>query len=414
MSHQLAIRFVDDLLENFQLKIHYLKEGFVYDQEFHTDVFLMNLLNVSPNSHYIFKELGSHCRENTIYHIDSPLRCNYLLFRMPDTGENPLFAYVGPYSPCLISQKFILEIADRYHISAENIPSLKHFYQNLPWINDENVLMSIFCTLGKHLWGSMDAFSIKRIETSEISDLNLVSEVSNSDTSPSVFEDMHALESRYALESQLSQAVVAGQTHKAEMTLSALTHNQYEERTPNTLRNRKNYLIVLNTVLRIAAVTGAVHPFYVDQISSQYARKIENVSSETSFDSLSREMVRKYCLLVKNHSLKGYTLLIQKVLSNIDLDLTADLSLRAQAELLNVNPSYLSALFKKEVGMTLTDYVNHRRIEHAILLLNSTNMQIQMIAQYCGIPGVNYFTKTFRKIVGKTPSEYRKDILNLV
>ena len=98
------------------------------------------------------------------------------------------------------------------------------------------------------------------------------------------------------------------------------------------------------------------------------------------------------------------------MLTRIESDLTADLSLKKQAELLNVNASYLSTLFKKETGMTLTDYVNKKRVDHAIFLLNSSNMQIQTIAQYCGIPDVNYFTKIFKKYVGKTPKEYRDGI----
>ena len=101
-------------------------------------------------------------------------------------------------------------------------------------------------------------------------------------------------------------------------------------------------------------------------------------------------------------------MLVRKVITNIIYDLTADLSLKVQAKELNVNPSYLSTLFKKETGQTLTEFVNRKRIEHAILLLNSTDMQIQVVAQYCGIPDVNYFTKTFKKIVGKTPKEYRE------
>lgn len=108
--------------------------------------------------------------------------------------------------------------------------------------------------------------------------------------------------------------------------------------------------------------------------------------------------------------MKGFSLLVQKVVTRIDSDLTADLSLKTQAQLLNVNASYLSTLFKKETGMTLTDYVNKKRMDNAVFLLNSTNMQIQNIAQYCGIPDVNYFTKIFKKYIGKTPKEYRGEI----
>ena len=105
-------------------------------------------------------------------------------------------------------------------------------------------------------------------------------------------------------------------------------------------------------------------------------------------------------------------MLIRKAITTINYDLSADLSLKTQAKLLNVNPSYLSTLFKKETGFTLTEYVNRKRVEHAILLLNSTDMQIQTIALYCGIPDVNYFTKTFKKLIGKTPKEYREMIYN--
>ncbi|MCI7099916.1 MAG: AraC family transcriptional regulator [Lachnospiraceae bacterium] len=54
--------------------------------------------------------------------------------------------------------------------------------------------------------------------------------------------------------------------------------------------------------------------------------------------------------------------------------------------------------------------MNKKRIRHALFLLNTTSLQIQVIAQSCGIPDVNYFTKTFRKYVGKTPKEYRNQI----
>lgn len=122
------------------------------------------------------------------------------------------------------------------------------------------------------------------------------------------------------------------------------------------------------------------------------------------------DMVKEYCLLVKKHSSNNYSLPVQRVITYIDTDLTADLSLKALSDSLNINPSYLSTLFKKETGMTLTNYVNKKRIEHAVYLLSSTDMQIQNIAQYCGIPDVNYFTKIFKKVMNKTPSEFKEEI----
>lgn len=193
--------------------------------------------------------------------------------------------------------------------------------------------------------------------------------------------------------------------------LNKIANRDMEKHSPDPIRNMKNYCIILNTLLRKAAELGAVHPLHIDSLSSKFAIKIENAVSTAALTRLQSEMVHKYCLLVKNHSMQGYSLLIRKVLTRIDTDLTADLSLRAQAALLNINSSYLSTLFKKEVGMTLTDYVNNKRVEHALFLLNTTTMQIQAIAQHCGIPDVNYFTKTFKKHIGKTPKEYRDSVM---
>lgn len=58
------------------------------------------------------------------------------------------------------------------------------------------------------------------------------------------------------------------------------------------------------------------------------------IHSKEEAHTLNKEMVRKYCLLVKNHSMKGYSPLIRKILTRINSDLTADLSLNTQAELL--------------------------------------------------------------------------------
>lgn len=94
----------------------------------------------------------------------------------------------------------------------------------------------------------------------------------------------------------------------------------------------------------------------------------------------------------------------------IAYDLSGDLSLHSLASMQNISSGYLSTLFKKEVGVTLTDYVNSRRVKQASQLLRSTVLQIQTIAQYCGISDVNYFSKTFKRYLGCTPKDYRHSL----
>ena len=219
---------------------------------------------------------------------------------------------------------------------------------------------------------------------------------------------LRQIEERYETEERLMNEIAHGHVAQASEILSAFNNDIVEQRTEVPLRNFKNYLIILNTLSRKAVQQGGVHPLYIDRLSSTFARKIETVEGFEEGQKLVAEITRKYCLLVRNHAMKGYSPLVRKVILAIDSDLTADLSLSAHAEALGVNASYLSALFRRETGQTLSDYVARARAEQAVFLLNTTRMQVQTIAQHCGIQDVNYFTRLFRRVMGKTPTEYRQ------
>lgn len=232
--------------------------------------------------------------------------------------------------------------------------------------------------------------------------------VDNYSEKPTV-ESLKNLEQRYEKENIFIKAVSQGNIRKCEQMLSASNYTfAIEKRTEDSLRNLKNYTIIFNTLLRKAAELGKVHPYYIDKISSDFAVKIEKLSSVEEGKQLHRDMVQSYCRLVQIHFSKAYSPIIQRVTAKIDADLTSDLSLRAQAEDLCVNASYLSSHFKKEVGITYSEYVNKKRIEYAVKLLKTTNLQVQDVAQRCGMFDSNYFSKVFKKYMHLTPLKYRE------
>lgn len=408
MNYEKELEFVKKLLGNLHLSLHFIKEPFDFPSVL-PDLGLRKLLNPDFDYSEMARLFPQICHPNHIYRMKDLSLCYYLLFQIPNDDE-PLFAIIGPYALTHITANVWKENTNNLSLPSEIIPQLEKYYQEIPFISDENYLLTILYTLGEKLWGSTENFTFQ-----EIPDLSAYVWETAITRTPSKeagepFLSIRVLENRYSIENDLMQAVASGQSHKAEVLFHAFSSRTMEERSPDPLRNWKNYAIILNTLLRKAAEQGSVHPLHIDSISSKFAKKIEHCTSIKAVEALDKEMVHQYCLLVQNHSLKGYSILIQKVLTHIDSDLTADLSLYAQAKQLNVNSSYLSALFKKETGSTLTEYVNKKRIRHAVFLLNSTNLQIQMIAQQCGIPDVNYFIKTFKKHVGKTPKEYRDSI----
>lgn len=84
------------------------------------------------------------------------------------------------------------------------------------------------------------------------------------------------------------------------------------------------------------------------------------------------------------------------------------LSLGFVAEKFHMNDSYLSRIFKRELGFSFSKYLNRLRMERAIELLNTTDLKAYQIAESVGIPDAYYFSNCFKKYTGKSVRDYRK------
>ena len=120
-------------------------------------------------------------------------------------------------------------------------------------------------------------------------------------------------------------------------------------------------------------------------------------------------MVIEYCACVQSYSTQQYSSNIQEIVNYINLNLSSSLSLKSLSELFHLTPSYLSKLFKQEIGMTLTDYINTLRINRAAIKLLKEKSSISSIATSVGILDVNYFTKLFKRQKGIPPSQFRNE-----
>jgi YesN/AraC family two-component response regulator len=270
---------------------------------------------------------------------------------------------------------------------------------------NENYILTLIDTLGEFIWGENN-FIVTDIAGDDFTETAINAVKSGSAEEDTVYK-MQVMEKRYALEQEIMEAVARGQINKAEMIMEGFSSLAFERRLTDQLRNIKNYCIIMNTLLRKAAENGGVHPIYIDSVSSDFAKRMESLTNISAVNGFMREMFRAYCTLVKRKASKHYSPIVQRAIITIDYDLTVDLSLAKLAKQNNVSASYFSTLFKKETGLTLTEFVNERRIEQAKKLLRKTYLQVQTVAQHCGIYDVHYFSKLFKKYTGKPPKEYR-------
>lgn len=91
----------------------------------------------------------------------------------------------------------------------------------------------------------------------------------------------------------------------------------------------------------------------------------------------------------------------------IDRNLGSDLTLPTLARKCFYNPSYFSRIFKERFDISLTEYINRRRIDHAIRLYRETSLSGEEIAERAGFSSKSSFYRVFTKVTGHSPSEYR-------
>ncbi len=343
-------------------------------------------------------------QDRTLYKYMDSFLCSYVYFRLPASRTALI---IGPYLARDPSREILLEHMEQLGFPLSILPQLEDYYASLPVINDPSALMALVYAFCETLWG--DAFDTVDVNAEQRAAFPQRVSVDAPIEQIDVLRQMKLLEERYAQEDLLLKIVARGQSEQIEVVMSGVSQLVLQQRAADPLRNFKNYSIICNTLLRKAAQQGGVHPFHLDNLSSQYARAIENAPTLDACSALMPEMIRAYCRLVRTQASQHYSAIVQKTLTYIGANLSGDLSLSALAGLMGVSDGYLSALFHRETGQALGAYITAQRMKAALQLLGTTHLQVQTIAELCGFSDPNYFGKLFRKHYGMTPLKYRQE-----
>lgn len=103
-----------------------------------------------------------------------------------------------------------------------------------------------------------------------------------------------------------------------------------------------------------------------------------------------------------------------KILHYLNQHYTEQIKLKDISKIHYLNKNYACYLFKRNTGMTYSDYLNKIRMEQAKKLLLSTEYTIFEISEMTGYIDYSYFSKVFKKRYGITPSQYRKNPLETI
>lgn len=340
---------------------------------------------------------------NTLYHLTDIFQCSYSAMRRPDHDS---YVLIGPLLFEKIQDQRFEQLFAQLKLPETFRESLRSYYYNVKFIPYQSLYDNFMTLVANHLFGE-GQYKIIHDDAGMLD--AWYNEYKNYLRIPDQpFLNLQYIEERYQVESQIIHATIKGNETQAVEAVTKIQQLMMPRRLSNELRDNKDYCITLNTLLRKAAEQGGVHPIHIDSVSNGHIQQIEQLTSVDQCLLFRRKMTCTYCRLVQTCNLQDYSLLTRKVMTCVSTDLTADLSLRSLAAQLNVNASYLSSLFKKETGLSLTEYVNRSRIEHAQLLLITTDLPIKTIALQCGISDMYYFSRLFKRVSGLTAKAFRE------
>lgn len=104
---------------------------------------------------------------------------------------------------------------------------------------------------------------------------------------------------------------------------------------------------------------------------------------------------------------KQFVSITQRLVEIVHEQFDKDISLDYCAAALNFNPAYVSRVFKKEMGVSFSEYLSEYRMNYARNLLLTTDMKISEIGQKVSYTNISAFIRTFRRTFGMTPGQYR-------
>lgn len=361
-------------------------------------------INVSALGRTIADVLGE-VKMRSVYLFQDTLGLSYVVFHLPIEGTDCL-SVIGPFLYKVQSTDRILEISEQNGLSPNHQRLINEFYASVPVLPESSSVFLLIDSFLERMWGK--DYEIINIYGGDVQREGTVAVQYSANDLDDTFIDMKNMERRYSLENEIMDAVALGSEHMVNRIFASFSESSFEKRIDDPLRNTKNYCIIMNTLLRKAAERGGVHPLYLDRTSSEFAIRVEKLSSVERVADLMADMFRSYCRLVQKSSMKNYSAVVQKAVMAIEADPSADLGLSQLATRLNISNEYLSSVFKKETGKTVTQYIRERRLKYAAHLLKYTNLQVQTVALHCGLEDVQYFSKLFKAYSGLTPTAFRE------
>ncbi len=315
---------------------------------------------------------------------------------------------MGPTSQIMAGEQVLRELAFRADVPQAEVPAFLAAMNGIQRLPVET-LLQMLCTINHFLNGG---------EKLTISDVAIYSDEQTAiktsleqrrtrrvyEEAPPPAEGHNTL----ALEEMLMDLVRRGDTAALKSWMAAAPAVRGGAIAPNQLRQLRNTFIVSVTHAARAAIRGGMREDDAFSLSDGYIRRVELLTDPSKIMNLQYSMILEYTEQVEMlHLGRHPTRLAADVANYVRRHLSEPIRAEKIAEEFYLSRPYLSARFRQETGMTLTDYILSEKTEEAKRLLRYSDKPAAAVGAYLGFSSHGHFIRVFKRYAGMTPNDYR-------
>jgi AraC-like DNA-binding protein len=176
----------------------------------------------------------------------------------------------------------------------------------------------------------------------------------------------------------------------------------------NPLRNIRYHFIISVAMVARYCIEGGMEHEVAYRLSDFYIQQADQCTAIDQISRLHSIMTIDYTKRMKAIKMdKISSKPIVKCIDYIYKNLNIRITVAMLAEYIGLHPSYLSKLFKMETGISISMYIQKRKIETAQNMLKYSDYSPAQIASILAFPTQSYFIEVFKKYVGMTPKKYQ-------
>lgn len=213
----------------------------------------------------------------------------------------------------------------------------------------------------------------------------------------------------YEREMEFYQSIKMGNAKEAKRLFKPLGGENFGRLSEDELRNLKYHLIITIAFITRYCIEGGMEMETAYNLSDIYIMRVDKCTKADEIHAIHRELVEEY--VRRMHAIVKNGLFSKQILVCLDYiydHLHYKITLNDLAKETGLSAPYLSKLFHKEVGITISQYIIKKRIEAAENLLKYSDYSCIEISNYLCFSTESYFIQTFKSYTKMTPKEYRK------